>query len=638
MDIVDIILAKALTPQALAQYMAEAQSASAIASEAALNIESITEQTNTNNENAQAALEAVTAALDDITTAVNGEIDKIALSKTNTTTSDLVSTKLIATFPSTETEELADLVKYYTSTGNNTDGTMTQKAISDELSEISYDITNINSDISDLNGRVSALEEGGGGGGSTYLGTEYAGKMVVVGDDGYISAGNVVENDVVNLLIKNGEYQAVDALGLQVDYENKSYMRIQEAAGKSQGASFDDYENYSMYCRARCNVNNNGQIVAWHGESGYKDDGSNGQVMVYQPKFYYSRVPLKTETVTGGTAIRRENIIISDKPQAGFKLHPLFKRSDGIELDYVLLSAYEGSAENDANDSANINFATAKLASVAGAKPISGVNKQFTVANAEQMAQNRGSNWHIMTMAAESAQQMLQLVEYGSLNGQASLETGISYIPNNSERNCASLTGSTASLGNSTGHASTTRNEINGVYNDYTDAGKRAISYRGFENPWGNIWRMIGGMKVTGNGSQNGGIPYICTNYNYSNDSYYNSIGFQLPSSGDWISAFGLPSENYDWVFMPIECSGANSAVPVGDSLWTTSNVNRINVVCIGGQWYFELTNGMFFYGCDQSINTYARSYSARLMYIPEKGTIYTNNINSWKTLFGSVN
>ena len=610
MDIVDIVLAKALTPQQLADYIEQAQEASAAAESAAADLNEILEQ------------------LSSVSGTADAEIDKITLSKNNVTSFDAITTTLTATFPSGNNATLTNLVKYYTTTGQNTDGALTQKAASDKFGPLESSVSNLNSAVATLQNDVADLKAASG---STDLGAQNSGKMVVVGDTGLIDASDVTEQALVDLLIKSGTYDAKNAVGLQIDYENRSFLRIQESADYSQGS---DFNSYSMYGgRMRCNVADNGQIVAWYGDNNYKDDGTNGQVMIYQPKFYYSRVPIKTENLSTGKVIRKETIIISPTAQAGFKLHPLFKRPNGSELDYVLLSAYEGSAASDSNDSSNINFNTAKLSSVAGVKPISGVNKEFTLANAEKMAQNRGANWHVTNMAVESAQQMLQLVEYGTLNGQSALENGISYITNNATKNCASLTGSTANLGNTTGAATTTRNETDGTYTDFTDIGKRAISYRGFENPWGNIWRMVAGINVVGNGSSAGGTPYICNNFSYSTagGSNYASIGFRLPSNYDWISGFGLPNDEYDWVFMPIECSEANSAVPVGDNLWTIANLNRTNMVCAGGQWYFELNNGMFYYGCDQAAGTYARSFSARLMFIPEKDTIYNNNIASWQ-------
>ena len=193
------------------------------------------------------------------------------------------------------------------------------------------------------------------------------------------------------------------------------------------------------------------------------------------------------------------------------------------------------------------------------------------------MATNRGEGWHITDMAFESAQQMLMAVEFGTLNIQSALEAGIVNIPNNPSYNCASITGSTASLNSYTGHANSTINEINGVRTTYDEAGRRAISYRGLENPWGNIWRMIGNARIIGNGQQQGG---------YFEDSQRGSyLHFTLPNTSSWISGFGGTNPNY--IFLPIECSNANSALPVGDYVWTTQNLNGNHVLVVGGAWSF---------------------------------------------------
>jgi hypothetical protein len=43
-----------------------------------------------------------------------------------------------------------------------------------------------------------------------------------------------------------------------------------------------DFDKFLMYGgRVRCNVADDGTINAFYGEESYKDDGSNGQVMVY---------------------------------------------------------------------------------------------------------------------------------------------------------------------------------------------------------------------------------------------------------------------------------------------------------------------------------------------------------------------
>lgn len=628
MDIVDVIFAKALTPQGqIESYAATAQAAVTKANQAVNNINTITQQTNTNNqlaaeavENANAAIAALNAAIENMeesdsmdTAAVDAEIKKLVLSTSNSTSGGAIAKNLVTKYPDNSTRSIANIVKYYTGTGNNEDGTMTQKAITAAL---------------------AAIPTGGGGesvpsgeGSTIHLDPEDAGQLTVVDTDGNIVAGGILADDIANFLIKNDLSFIQDTIGLKIDYINKTFARTQDAIGYGQGADFDKYKMYGG--RTRCNVADDGTITAFYGDNNYAEDGSNGQVMVYQPKFYYSRIVLETEAVTGGEKIKQEILTLSYDYKPGFKIHPLFVK-DGETLDYVLLSAYESTGYDvsessyDTEDSDIIDYTVDKLSSIAGAKPISGVNKTFNLEAAEQMAQNRGENWHITTMAVESANQMLEAVEFGTLNGQASLESGITSISNNSTANCASNTGSTASLGNQTGYASSTTNIIKGNTNVYSVAGKRAISYRGIENPWGNIWHYVGDMKVVGNGNQNGGRPHIKTS-----NGYYD-LTFQIPTTNGFSSGLMRLSNDYDWIFMPIEVSG-NSALPIGDQLWTTNKLNGTNSIVAGGRYDSGDEAGPFAYSCDRDINSSSRAISARLMYIPDKDSTYESNITKWQ-------
>ena len=626
MDIVDVVLAKALTPQGqIESYAATAQAAVTKANQAVNNINTITQQTNTNNqlaaeavENANAAIAALNAAIENMeesgsmdTVAVDAEIKKLVLSTSNSTSGGVIAKNLVTTYPDNTTRSIANIVKYYKGTGDNEDGTMTQKAIT---------------------AAIAAIPSGGGstpsGGGSTiHLNPEDAGQLTVVDTDGNIVAGGILADDIANFLIKNDLSFIQDTIGLKIDYINKTFARTQDAIGYGQGADFDKYKMYGG--RTRCNVADDGTITAFYGDNNYAEDGSNGQVMVYQPKFYYSRITLETEAVTGGEKIKQEILTLSYDYKPGFKIHPLFVKN-GETLDYVLLSAYESTGYDvsessyDTEDSDVIDYTVDKLSSIAGAKPISGVNKTFDLEAAEQMAQNRGENWHITTMAVESANQMLEAVEFGTLNGQASLESGITNISNNSTANCASNTGSTASLGNQTGYASSTTNIIKGNTNVYSVAGKRAISYRGIENPWGNIWRYIGDMKIVGNGNQNGGRPHIKTS-----NGYYD-LTFQIPTTSGFSSGLVRLSNDYDWIFMPIEVSG-NSALPIGDQLWTSNKLNGTNSIVAGGRYDSGDEAGPFAYSCDRGIDSSSRAISARLMFIPDKNSTYESNITKWQ-------
>lgn len=643
MDIIDVILGGGFSPKGrISTYAALAQKAVSDANAAVNNIDTITEQTTANSEaaaqalsDANDALAAVTEALSGFngeTTLINNQIDQFILSITTSMANNAISKNLISTYPDGHTNILNNIITMYQSSGTKMDGTMTQKAITQYVESVK----------AELQAAINNIQVSGGG--STNLGTENAGNVVVIGPDGNIIAGSTTENSIIEALVKAGAYSVKDAVGMELDYENKSYTRTQEAKTYNAGVSYNKYEMYGG--RMRCNVADDGTITAWYGDDNYRDDGSNGQVMVYQPKFYYQRIPITlANNAPLGKVIKKESLIITAKPTTGFKVHPLFINEEGEEVDYALLPAYDGSiydtsaGEYFTDDRSGVTFGEDKLSSVAGVKPASGKYNALTVTNAETLAKNRGPGWHTLNIRAESANQMLFMTEYGSPNGQVSLELGICQIPNNMSYNCACITGSTAALGNATGYASETIAEMNGTRTPYSVNGRRAVSYRGMENPWGNIWHYIGDVILYGNGNTYGGVPYICTDYNYTPTelgSNYESVGFNLPNSESFMSAFGYGDSKYDWVFLPAECaSGANNLLPIGDCAWTSPNLNGLHVIIAGGTWHFEEKNGLFCIGGDYVPTTYARSYGAKLMFVPIKNSIHNANVAAWTAKMG---
>ncbi|MGI6533892.1 MAG: hypothetical protein ACOX23_04670 [Peptococcia bacterium] len=65
----------------------------------------------------------------------------------------------------------------------------------------------------------------------------------------------------------------------------QTMTRLGDAEGKTAGADFNDFAPWSGM--KLCNVADDGTITAYIGDGGFKRDGSNGQVMVKIPKFYY---------------------------------------------------------------------------------------------------------------------------------------------------------------------------------------------------------------------------------------------------------------------------------------------------------------------------------------------------------------
>ena len=223
----------------------------------------------------------------------------------------------------------------------------------------------------------------------------------VVKIEGYDIRDAAAEADILDLETYLG-YTDENVIGLQADFENNTFTRLGGAVGKSAGADFNVYNMYGN--RKVCAVQDDGTISKWWGEEGYVEDGSIGQIMVRQPKFYYKVVPLKLQKITpeddenykgetttaisigsttnpvmiGGTsttiatdgAVKYDGVYyewdgsawiaytqtdicgyhgvkmayyISDKPLPGFKLHPAFINADGEEVDCYYIGSYEAS-------------------------------------------------------------------------------------------------------------------------------------------------------------------------------------------------------------------------------------------------------------------------------------------------------
>lgn len=436
---------------------------------------------------------------------------------------------------------------------------------------------------------------------------------------------------------------ADDIVGIQVDYKNKTFKRLAGAANLTKGSDFDKFTMFGG--RKRCNVADDGSIVAWYGDADYKEDGSIGQVMVYQPKFYYLVCPVEYDPIDTGIGyhLRKANYYVSEKPRAGFRLHPAFYDASGNEIDYILDSAFEGSIwdadggdGNGAylmNDEQVMNTGTDKFCSIAGVKPASGLSQNLTRPNVEALAQNRGIEWHGDLIKPVSARQMLMLIELGMMNTQTGVGYGVAGISDNSSYNCSSLTGSTSELGNGSGKATQTINTKGDTRTTETANERVAVSWRGTENPWGNIWKFVYGINIWGNGKMEGGQPYICTDFNFAeskNTGNYEAAGFTVTNANGYISAMGY-STTCDWLFIASECLG-NSSLPVGDYTYITVNLNGYRIALLGGYWNSWGNAGGFYWSLNIGVGYRYRSVGGRLVLIPTKDSaVYTANIAAWK-------
>lgn len=228
----------------------------------------------------------------------------------------------------------------------------------------------------------------------------------------------------------------------------------------------NDFNNlYPWNSMKRCNLSDNGQVLAYYGDSNYKTDGSNGEVMVEIPKFWYK--------VVNDEVNNKIQFWICDSELEGYELHPAFYRErtklcddltgKAIEVDKRYVGAYLGCVVDE------------KLCSRSGVYP----KNNIKIGDSRNHAKARGNGWGIEDYNLFYAIQLLYLVEYADFDSQSKIGRGYTSMGSASKVK----TGGTDELGNESGNA-----------NNDGESGKKQVSYRGIEDIWGNYFYWIDGF------------------------------------------------------------------------------------------------------------------------------------------------
>ena len=336
----------------------------------------------------------------------------------------------------------------------------------------------------------------------------------------------------------------------------------------------------------RCNVADDGTINCFYGENSYTEDGSNGQVMVYIPKFYYkvNHTDSSGNALTNGAAIDIGNWSIADGALEGYTVHPAFINVNGDEVDYFLIGAFEAVFQNGSTYTSSYK-ASYKMASSKGSGSLT-PSRSFTRANGRTTAQARGTGWYQIGIKQISAIQLLITVEYGC-DSQASIGQGFTKSGYSNPTNVGQT------IGNST--------------SEHSD-NVSVVVYRGIENLWGNIWSWIDGLTMYGL------KPYVYTGYSFT-DSY--SIGVQLsfdiPSAAT-ITRFGYDS-TFNWVFLPKYFNSSNSMInDIVDGVYFPQGTY---ISMLGGGYANATDAGLFNLNVTNSSSSTGSKIGSRLMYVP---------------------
>lgn len=423
-------------------------------------------------------------------------------------------------------------------------------------------------------------------------------------------------------------YTDADIYGVEVDFKNKKFTRLAGAVGKTPGDAFNGVKAFGG--RKRCNVTDEGKVVAYFGDAGYSETGvltsaitkgegdnirtyaakTKVQVMVEQPKFYYKVVPLELEKIQGGKGfhMRKARYYVSDTMKAGFKLHPAFIK-DGKEKNFIYLSAYEGCTYDTSasayklNDAQDVDWTDDVLASIANAKPTSGLTQSGATRNGfRTIAAKRGLGWSQETVQAATATELLFLIEYASFDMQSKIGAGVTTKTDDGATSMTEITGATTTLGNKSGQVINTN-------------GYSVVAYRGEENPFGNIWKWIDGINVY---NKNEGSVYIA-DHGFKDDTNaapYSDAGITICGSNGYVSAFAY-NEDFDWLFIASEVLG-NSSLPVGDYFWQSKAYNGYTVARLGGSWDSGSSAGGFGWSVLNASGSRSRHFGGRLLYVPD--------------------
>ena len=388
-----------------------------------------------------------------------------------------------------------------------------------------------------------------------------------------------------------------------------------------------------------CNIDADGNILAFADEPSFQRDGTNGDVMVRIPKFYYKREK---------TADGCEEWWICAVKLPGYALHPLFM-DDGKEVSEVFHSAYNASSYTDEADS------KVKLQSITGVQP----RTRTTIANFRTYARNKGSIWGIEDISCINALQLLYMVEYANTNSQSVLGSGVSLLQYTSHlaveagENTNEFVTSTGNankyavgqrieIGKSQGEnnitstprtitAITAREDdadisvitfdgdpvtsiavgnmiwnvapLNGSCDElgggsgYIGAnGYSDVAYRGIECFHAKLLRFIDGVNI-----KDRVVYYANSMADYADGVYdgkYRAVGYSNAEASGYISTFGY-DEKAPWVMFPIEAKGGSTTC-VPDYYYQNTGER---LLLLGGPWADGAAAGAFFFGCSRAFS-----------------------------------
>mgnify|MGYP001782202611 FL=1 len=288
------------------------------------------------------------------------------------------------------------------------------------------------------------------------------------------------------------------------------------------------------------------------------------QIMVKIPK-YYVKVTVDDTY---------ETWMISRYKKAGYRVAKMFARPDGTEADYYEYARYETSDTNR---------------SQTGVTPQSST----TIEAFRTAALGLGDNWHPAGLADRTdGLQMLMTIEFATRNIQ-SIAEGL--VNSKTVSDCGLTDGLTIT------------EDSKGI-KPYSGIVKNAFSYRGIENPYGNLLEYADGIIL------NNSRVYYCDDWtrwsNSINSSYVQAVG-TIPTSSGFITKLNYNEAN-PWMRLPSEVVAAgDSDSNYGD--YYNAPTADYTLPVYGGGYSTNLRAGLFHWNCTRTFSETNRDIGSRL-------------------------
>ena len=431
--------------------------------------------------------------------------------------------------------------------------------------------------------------------------------------------------------------------GVEFDTEAESpaCTRIADAVGVTD---FDNVFPWSEMRRCAVTVKNGKKTVIYEGEPGYAVDGSAGNVMVEIPAFYVCRERVGTT----------ERWLITGSPCSGFELHPWFLEPDGTPVTHRYYGAYKATDSHDGV----FSVSGAQPYSGEGRKPdylagkfrtagfhrntiqaVSALQYLFVIEYATRDSQSvfNGSTYNlyfylgmystceiVRGITVEDGLSTLKLDRGSTYSGNSLLfcspgmqvyigtaQTGgtvrsIVALSDDGESIYVTVDGdpivpeeglSLAGIRQVTGRTDSLTEPTG--YAPGMDSHVASFRYRGIEDPWGNVWEVLDGLKIRN------GVWYFTSSPKVTAISKMTALSYAAPMVAasdhdpfNWIQRLGYDPDHPIYALPELLCTDDGTAADIR----TDSGVTvREGVILRGGKYYGDA----FYSGTDAGVEMF---------------------------------